>query len=261
MGTTLERDVCIVGAGPAGITMARELDRAGRSVCLLESGGFEYEVPSQELYLGRPPSGLLSRVPNYLSDSRVRMFGGSTNHWTGYCRPLDPVDFEERAWVPNSGWPFGFEELQSFYRRAAPLLQIQPFDLPLAALSRKALAFDATTGIETSLYQKSPPTNFGHTYRQALESSPRVDVLLHANAVDLETDEQASHVKAIRVASLSRVLPPGPRFFGRKDEIAHLTVVSDFLHWNADGKGIYFGVNPRAREGGLLRQKLRAELN
>lgn len=203
MGTTLERDVCIVGAGPAGITLARELDRAGRSVCLLESGGFDYEVPSQELYLGRSPSGLLSRVPNYLSDSRVRMFGGSTNHWTGYCRPLDPVDFEERPWIPNSGWPFGFDELQPFYRRAAPLLEIQPFDFPLSELTRKPLALDPATGIETSLYQKSPPTNFGRAYRKSLEDSRGVLVLLHANVVDLETDENASHVKTAKVASLS----------------------------------------------------------
>ncbi len=203
MGATLERDVCIVGAGPAGITLARELDQAGRSVCLLESGGFDYEVSSQELYLGKRPSGLLSHIPNYLSDSRVRMFGGSTNHWTGYCRPLDAVDFQQRSWVPNSGWPFGLDELRPFYRRAAPLLQIQSFDFPLTDLSRQPLAFDRAIGIETSLYQKSPPTNFGRVYRKSLENSRGVEVLLHANAVDLETDANASLVKTVEVASLS----------------------------------------------------------
>src|SRR5262245_43525064 len=96
-------DVCIVGAGAEGITLARALKSERASICLLESGGFESDRDTQALYSGKTIGAGLSA--NYLSLSRLRYFGGATNHWAGMCRPLDAMDFAVRPWVPNSGWP------------------------------------------------------------------------------------------------------------------------------------------------------------
>ncbi|MED5261056.1 MAG: FAD-dependent oxidoreductase, partial [Myxococcota bacterium] len=126
--TVIERDVCIVGAGVAGISLALELDRRGISVCLLESGGHVLEAAAQDLYWGEAPRGDLIAEPDYLWHSRLRFLGGTTNHWAGYCSPLDPIDFETRSWVPNSGWPFGRETLEPWYRRAATWLEIPPWN-------------------------------------------------------------------------------------------------------------------------------------
>ena len=104
-GSILDTDLVIVGGGPAGITLALALADTPIRVLLLESGGTDFEVPTQALYSG-PETG----IPYLkLSASRMRYLGGSTNHWGGWCRPLDEIDFEARDWLPHSGWPFGRE--------------------------------------------------------------------------------------------------------------------------------------------------------
>ena len=90
--TVLTTDVCIVGAGAAGITLARELGDGKRDVLLVESGGLEFEAATQALYSGRN----IGRDYFPLDAARLRFFGGTTNHWTGWCKPLNPSDFEKR---------------------------------------------------------------------------------------------------------------------------------------------------------------------
>jgi len=82
-------DLCIIGAGPSGITLAREFFRKGQKVILLESGGLEFDQKTQDLYQGKSVG-----LEYPLSESRLRYFGGSTNSWWGNCRPLDTIDFE-----------------------------------------------------------------------------------------------------------------------------------------------------------------------
>jgi len=48
-GERISADVCIIGAGAAGITIARELIGLNASVVLLESGGIEFDARAQEL--------------------------------------------------------------------------------------------------------------------------------------------------------------------------------------------------------------------
>jgi choline dehydrogenase-like flavoprotein len=115
----LETDVCIVGAGAAGITLALEFTRAGREVCLLESGDFAPDQDTQSLHelesVGYPPRA------NYMS--RARYFGGSCNLWAGRSMLLSAFDLSPRPWVPHSGWPIshgGGAPLSESRRGAAP---------------------------------------------------------------------------------------------------------------------------------------------
>ena len=99
---SIETGVCIVGAGAAGITLARQLTAAGVEVCLLESGGIDYENTVQDMAAGRSVG-----YPYYpLVDARLRFFGGTTSIWGGRVAQLDRIDFDRRDWVPDSGWPF-----------------------------------------------------------------------------------------------------------------------------------------------------------
>ena len=54
-GATIETDVCLIGAGAAGITIARALIGSELRVLVLESGGFEFDERTQSLYEGRKP--------------------------------------------------------------------------------------------------------------------------------------------------------------------------------------------------------------
>ena len=127
--TVVEYDICIIGAGAAGITLAREFSGQEFRVCLLESGGLEPDAATQSLYEGKNTGPMKIQ----LDAERARYFGGSTNLWGGFCRPLDEQDFEERDWVPNSGWPFRRAELEPYYERAHEICQLGPFNYDIDA--------------------------------------------------------------------------------------------------------------------------------
>lgn len=75
--TIVECDICIIGAGAAGITLAREFINQPYQVCLLEGGGWEYDQATQSLYQGENIG-----FPHFPLDTcRARYVGGSTNLW------------------------------------------------------------------------------------------------------------------------------------------------------------------------------------
>jgi choline dehydrogenase-like flavoprotein len=194
----LESDVCIIGAGAAGIALARALAAQGKTVTLLEGGGLQREAFSTDLYRGEVTTSPFAHTSGYLTASRLRYFGGSTNHWTGWCRPLDPLDFEARPWIPHSGWPIGRPELDPYYRRAAELLQIEAFDRP--GTEAPAAAFPgADSAFERAHFQMSPPTRFGSVYRDELSRSETSSVWLHANVTRIETDPADARVDHVEV--------------------------------------------------------------
>ncbi|TNF71447.1 MAG: GMC family oxidoreductase, partial [Acidobacteria bacterium] len=123
----VEADVCIIGGGAVGITMGRELVETGLEVVLLESGALKFDQPTQDLYAGVESGTLLGPDTEYLTETRNRYYGGTTNTWNGWCRPLDPEDLQVRDWVEDSGWPIEQKEMQAFHRRAARVVQITPF--------------------------------------------------------------------------------------------------------------------------------------
>src|SRR3546814_12679335 len=116
----LEGEVCVIGAGAAGISLTRRLLASGRQVILLESGGLDYEKPIADLAVGQNVGEDYYR----LEDSRLRFFGGTTAIWGGRCAEIDPIDLEKSDYVPHSGWPIGWDELEGDYREARPMFGI-----------------------------------------------------------------------------------------------------------------------------------------
>src|SRR3954462_1070028 len=100
-GITIEASVCIAGAGAAGITLARAFARSGHKVAVMESGGLGFDEETQRLY----SRAGVRRSFNPRDVARLRYFGGTTGHWSGGCRPFDPIDFEPGAvgGAPGSG--------------------------------------------------------------------------------------------------------------------------------------------------------------
>jgi choline dehydrogenase-like flavoprotein len=204
-GTVVEADIAIAGAGAAGISLALELSGKGISVCLLESGGMEFDWASQELYAGRNVG-----LPYFALDvCQVRYLGGSTNAWGGWCRPLDPLDFEPRPWVEESGWPFGMSELEPFFPKAHELCQVPSDDYDpgrivetLAHPRARSLPFDPSR-LETTMYRFSPPTRFGQAYRERLRHLDDIRCYLHANVLGIRTDPSARTVTRLVVGTLA----------------------------------------------------------
>lgn len=202
--TVVESDVCIIGAGAAGLTLAKEFIGQPFRVCLLESGGLELDKDTQSLYKGENVGLRYS-----LTGQRARYFGGTTNRWAGFCRPLEKNAFEYRPWVPHSGWPFKITELIPYFERSQTLCEIGPFVYDPAYWEKKfgdpkfrQLTF-SNSRIVTSLFQFSnPPTNFGKTHRQAVRQAKNIATYLYANVVNIESAENEKKVRRLRIITL-----------------------------------------------------------
>jgi choline dehydrogenase-like flavoprotein len=201
-GTVLEGDLCIVGAGAAGISMALEWVNSPRTVLLLEGGGFEFEPAMQDLYRGE-----IVGQPYYpLHAARLHYFGGTSGHWAGWCSPLDPIDFEKRPWVPHSGWPIRREELDPFYARAQRVLELGPDEYEADEWQRRVpelvpLPLDRGA-VWTKMWQFSPPTRFGTRYRDAIVGARNVHLYTYANVCEVEANEAVTAVQGLRVRPL-----------------------------------------------------------
>lgn len=200
--TRLETDIAIIGGGAAGIAIAREFIGSGLQVALLESGGLDYDNDTQDLYAGE-----VTGNPSIALDaSRLRYLGGTSNHWAGYCRPLDEVDFAPRPWVPHSGWPITLASLEPYYRRAHSVLQLVSDDyLPASWTAQMPPIFTSPLmqgGLRPVIFQQSPPTRLGSTYRAELEQAPDLTVYLWANLVEIVTDTTTAVVEHLAMACL-----------------------------------------------------------
>jgi choline dehydrogenase-like flavoprotein len=185
-------DVCICGGGVAGITLALNLS-ARLNVLLLEAGGFEYSVDSQSSYVGEN-SGLSYPDP---AVSRLRYFGGSSNHWEGDCRPLDSYDFKVKSYVSHSGWPIEQGALSPYLQAAERILDLpDPGDWSAdEGVLEDAIAQSAK--FQNAKFKVSAPTRFGEKYRKPLRNSKNVHCYLDANVTDLvlaENADRLSHV-------------------------------------------------------------------
>lgn len=191
--------IAIVGAGPAGLFLAQELEDAG-PILVIESGGFEADAGTEALQAGEC-IGI-----NYpLTETRTRRFGGSTAIWAGYCALFDAHDFARRKWIPGSGWPFGIEEIEPYYEKTARLLNVgnpnfDPRDI--AARSGVSLPFDNANLAPTVWRFGTPTLRIGETLRGQFESSQNVTTLLHANVVDIRLDPEHSAVTELIIRTI-----------------------------------------------------------
>ncbi|HEX2826087.1 MAG TPA: GMC family oxidoreductase [Burkholderiales bacterium] len=211
----LQFDVCIIGGGIAGLTLAHALAGKALSVGVLEAGGRGLSEASQLFFdadvVGAPYAGHVQ--------GRFRALGGSSLKWGAQLLPLHPEDFDVREHVPHSGWPVGYEVLQPYYRRALALLHVDalPFDRTLARhLPMEPLAFDESAfAWRYSKWARFRHRNVWELLGPALSRSTDVHVFYHAPVVRLRLDRDSGCVTGAAVA----------RADGRRVEVSARTFV------------------------------------
>jgi choline dehydrogenase-like flavoprotein len=197
--------VCIIGGGVAGISIARELEKQGIDTCLLESGGLQADHETRDLYRGKA-TGLNYQ---FADGCRARFLGGSSNCWGGWSRPLDAWDFEQRDWVPYSGWPFGLSHLEPYYRRTHQVLKLGPNNFDPSYWEKAIARSDArriplkSGKVRDTISQFSPPVRFGKAYRPELRNARYVRVFLYANVTQIIPDPLAGRIKEVTVQTLT----------------------------------------------------------
>ena len=204
----LHADLCIVGTGPAAMSVALSFEGSSLSVLMLEAGGTDREPNDDD---ARPADGM--QFGNVPALSNLRSLGGNANLWNVQTHessrsvrllPLSEADFEHRPWLAESGWPVHPAEMTDYYRRAQivfglPDLGYTPEDweepwarmLPLKS-----------PDVRSAIFQFGDAGVFLDTHRRTLERSRNVTILHHATALEALTDESAGHVTAMQVASV-----------------------------------------------------------
>lgn len=185
-------DICIVGSGPAGITLARQLAGPNCRVCVLEAGEDKYTESSQAFYQG----DITAESYDDLDVARLRLFGGTSGHWAGYCSTLDPIDFSERDWIPNSGWPITLTDLSQHYEKARDIL-----DLPDERVAPQDTLHFTSNAVTSKRWAFSPPTRFADKYRDWFASADNADLYLNTTVVSFKHSIDGRRVE--RLTSLN----------------------------------------------------------
>jgi choline dehydrogenase-like flavoprotein len=201
--SVIEGDICIVGAGAAGISISLDWINSPYRVILLESGGFDYDDQVQDLYKGENTG----QTYYPLRSNRLSYFGGTTNHWAGMCSPFDALDFKKRDWVPHSGWPISREDLDPFYARANKILKLGPYEYSLEYWQKQVPNLNPfpldDRVIWFKMWQNSPLNGFKgglkKDYADPILKAKNVHLYTYATAVDILTEENVSHVTELKV--------------------------------------------------------------
>jgi len=199
-GTLIEGDICIIGAGAAGISIALDWINTSSKVILLEGGGFEFEQQMQDLYRGQNTGQ--KYYP--LHTTRLHYFGGTTGHWAGMCSPFDPIDFKKRDWVPNSGWPITRDDLDPFYARAHEKLKLGPYQYDMKYWQKElpnmnALPFDSEV-VWHKMWQFSQ-ARFNPLYKDTIVGAKNIHLYTYANVVSIAANENVSSINEVVVTN------------------------------------------------------------
>ena len=208
-GQTIDAELCIVGSGPAGLTLAGEFIGAGISTLIVESGGMDHDAMYSALNeiesVGEP------RVMDHTL-VRDRRFGGTSHSWTGRCAPLDEIDFAPRPWVPFSGWPIDRRDLLPFLERANPYIGLN-LNCYSEDLWNQAGHAPPTPRLDSHLLRncfwqfsrdhlgQRDFMRFGRAF--LARKSPDIRILLHASVTELQVNESGSQLTGAMVASLN----------------------------------------------------------
>lgn len=175
-------DIAIVGAGAVGITMAADLAAKGSDVLLLEAGGERLESASQSLFLAAQSMG--HPLPG-LHEGRYRLLGGTTNFWGGQLVPFEPIVFEERGWLPYSGWPIEHAVVAPFYERVLGLLGMGCLRSDAEVWQRLAVELPKFgEGLEVFLTRWLPNPILSQVFAQTLREGA-LRTLVHANVTQI----------------------------------------------------------------------------
>jgi choline dehydrogenase-like flavoprotein len=196
--TLIEGDICIVGAGTAGISMALDWKDKPYKVILLEGGGLEYDDEVQDLY-----DGTTSGQRYYpLRSSRLHLFGGTTGHWAGMCAPFDPIDFSKRDWVPNSGWPITLEDLNPYYMRANAKLDLEEHPYELEYWQKQIdgmIPYQLDPDIVWNKMWQFSNSRFNQDRREDILKARNIHLFTYANVTDIKANEAVNTIEEVTI--------------------------------------------------------------
>lgn len=189
-------DVCIVGAGPAGLTAALALGAAGRRVVLLESGGLRSSSRAQQLndgeHEGIPYDGLVQ--------TRHRQVGGTVNVWNVPLPSGFGAKYVPLSAVDMADWPFDYAAMEPYYIEAQALCGLGPFQYGADYWSSPSCRPFRTqgTGLTSGVYQFGPAEQFSRVLVNRLREAEAVTLVPSTTVVELIAPPRARRLLGVR---------------------------------------------------------------
>ncbi|HEY2350231.1 MAG TPA: GMC family oxidoreductase [Puia sp.] len=200
-GTVIETDICIIGGGPAAISLALSFLNHHSKIIILTGGSWKEKPRHRELNRGiiDPPG---SHEP--LEENRRRVFGGGTAVWGGRCVPFDPIDFEKRSWIPHSGWPVSYTQVEQYFERSLQFCEAgeNNFDARVVFPGKNPEiipGMDNEDLVSYKLERWSAPTRFALRYKHIFKSNRDIDIYLDAHVTNINVETQTDKVDSVRV--------------------------------------------------------------
>ncbi|MPQ98003.1 FAD-binding protein [Modestobacter sp. I12A-02628] len=206
----MSTDVCVIGAGPAGLTVAHECLDAGFRILVLEGGRYEEDADAQALADATMESTFYKT--DAIAGGRRRQFGGTATSWAHvtkpgtdrvYARTLpgEAVDFERKSWQPTSGWPIGLDDLAPWYERAHVTWTGTSMDNEVGNWVGPTTPELPLQGgpLITRMAQFGAGDVFSHRYRDDLSAAPQATVMLDSTVVSLDSDGDGQRIRRATV--------------------------------------------------------------
>jgi len=201
---SIEGELAVVGAGPAGIVTALEAASHGISVVLIESGQLQFDADAQRLSeAAHWDPERHAPVPMVVG----RQVGGTSVIWGGRCVPYDPVDFESRPFVSSASWPITYDEISGYFQRACdwlvcgrPLFHASQMPHLAGGLVPGLVDGDITS---SSLERWSLPTNFGAEYLGRLRASPHIRLVTGVTGTEFLCPTETKRAKHLECRTRS----------------------------------------------------------
>ncbi len=180
-------DVCIIGSGPAGLTIAKELTDSGKTICVLECGSLAKDLKANELR-----TVVNSGEIKIKDSSRERVLGGTSTTWGGLSSPLDKVDMKN--------WPISYDELFKYYKSLHKygFAKIEEFNEKGLDEIKKDADFEIGSEVlnEKIFIAKDPPWNFGKELKHIFEKE-NVELFLDSTVIKINKKE--SHIESVSI--------------------------------------------------------------
>lgn len=199
----VEGDICIIGTGPAGLSMAMDWMKTPYKVILLEAGGFDYDDKIQDMLAG------VGTGQRYypLRSTRLAQFGGTTGHWAGMCSLFDDIDFEKRDWVPDSEWPITRKDLDVYYERAHDPLKLGPYEYDLSYWQKQAPNLNPFPLDEKVIWNKlwhlsgvaSWKGGMKQAYKDTIVKAANVHLYTYARVVKIMANEAVNSIQEVTI--------------------------------------------------------------
>jgi hypothetical protein len=105
--------IIIFGSGPAGLSLALDLEKKKINSIVIEAGGEDFDENSQKIYKSKFTAVELTDA----SVSRLRQLGGTSGHWGGWSKPFEDHDFDK--------WPININDLNPYKEETCQILNIK----------------------------------------------------------------------------------------------------------------------------------------